>query len=155
VYGSAEVIGLMMSRIMGLPKEAYSAAKYQGRAMQWINFIRDIQEDNELGRCYFPQDELKKYGLKNLSKTSAEQDPEAFKDFMLFQIARYDEWQSKAREGFEYIPKRLLAPLKTAVDMYDWTARQIAVEPMIVFDKKVKPSKQQVMKAAARNTLRG
>lgn len=151
VYGSAEVIGLMMARIMGLPKEAEEAAKMQGRAMQWINFVRDIKEDNELGRCYFPQQELKKFGLKDLSKESAEKDQEAFRDFIVFQVARYIEWQDEAAKGFEYIPKRLRIPLKTAVDMYNWTAQEIAKDPMVVFDQKVKPRRKKVLKRALRN----
>ena len=155
VHGSAEVIGLMMSKIMGLPDDSVRFATMQGRAMQWINFIRDIKEDNGLGRCYFPQSDLKKFGLKDLSEETVQKDPEAFRDFMQFQIKRYDEWQSIAREGFRFIPKRQLVALKTAVDMYDWTARQIAAKPMIVFEKKVKPTKQRVLKTAARNTVRG
>ena len=34
VYGSAEVIGLMMAKVMGLPTEALPAEALQGRAMQ-------------------------------------------------------------------------------------------------------------------------
>ena len=45
VYGSAEVIGLFMARIMRLPEEALPAARMLGRAMQFINFIRDAAED--------------------------------------------------------------------------------------------------------------
>jgi phytoene synthase len=55
IYGSAEVIGLMMAKILGLETESYTYACYQGRAMQYINFIRDIKEDIKLGRCYFPE----------------------------------------------------------------------------------------------------
>ena len=50
IYGSAEVIGLMMSKILRLKPESYPYAQYLGRAMQYINFIRDISEDNSLGR---------------------------------------------------------------------------------------------------------
>ena len=54
VYGSAEVIGLMMARILDLDPASYSYARHLGRAMQYINFIRDIKEDLELGRIYLP-----------------------------------------------------------------------------------------------------
>ncbi len=145
VYGSAEVIGLMMSKIMGLPPRAYEAAKMQGRAMQWINFIRDIDEDNQLGRMYFPLHELETFGLKDLSKKTAQANPQAFKDFMLYQIARYNEWQTEANDGYQFIPKRLRLPLMTARDMYSWTAQQIAKDPLIIYDKKIKPSKKRVI----------
>ncbi len=54
IYGSAEVIGLFMVRILGLDERAGHAARMLGRAMQYINFIRDIDEDNRFGRIYLP-----------------------------------------------------------------------------------------------------
>jgi len=155
VYGSAGVIGLMMARIMGLSKSADQYALLQGQAMQWINFIRDVNEDNALGRSYLPQNELKKFGLKNLSKQEATKKPEEFKAFMQMQILRYRDWQTAANKGFQFIPRRLLIPLKTAVDMYDWTAEQIERDPFIVFERKIKPSKMRVLCAVIRNNIRG
>jgi phytoene synthase len=58
LYGSSEVVGLFMAKIMDLPQESYYAARHLGRAMQYINFIRDIAEDVQLGRTYFPQEHL-------------------------------------------------------------------------------------------------
>jgi phytoene synthase len=155
VYGSAEVIGLMMAKVMKLPEEAYEAAKMQGRAMQWINFIRDIDEDNKKGRSYFPQSELKKFGLKDLTKETAEASPEKFKKFVQFQIDRYNKWQAEAAKGIHFIPERLQLPVNTAIDMYNWTARKIAANPMIIFEKKVKPRKRQVIRQVIKNSARG
>jgi ferredoxin len=45
----------MMESALGVDKKAYKYAKLQGRAMQYINFIRDISEDNQLKRLYFPK----------------------------------------------------------------------------------------------------
>jgi 15-cis-phytoene synthase len=153
IHGSAEVIGLMMARIMRLPPEADEAAIMQGRAMQMINFIRDINEDNELGRCYFPQADLKKFNLPDLSEQTAQNNPEQFKAFIDFQLQRYQTWQTQARAGYRYIPKRLRIPVKTAADMYDWTAKQISADPMIVFRQKVKPSKARIVSSVLLNTL--
>jgi phytoene synthase len=55
LYGSAEVVGLMMAKILGLDPESYTSARYLGSAMQYVNFIRDINEDLWLGRNYFPR----------------------------------------------------------------------------------------------------
>lgn len=145
VYGSAEVIGLMMAKIMGLPEEAMRAARLQGRAMQFINFLRDIEEDNALGRCYFPIDELRQFKLNDLSKESAYRDAPLFESFMRYQLARYNGWQKEALEGFSYIPRRLRIPLKTAVDMYTWTGQAIEKNPLIVFEHKVRPRKRRVL----------
>ena len=65
IYGSAEVIGIMMAHIMGLNPKSHFYARMLGRAMQFINFIRDIKEDNELGRIYLP---LADTSLKSLDE---------------------------------------------------------------------------------------
>lgn len=153
MYGSAEVIGLFMARILNLPEEALEAARLQGRAMQYINFLRDIAEDNELGRCYFPSSEYKKYGLKNLTEQEAREKPKMFADFMHSQLLRYATWQTDANEGFLFIPKRLRVPLQTAVDMYNWTAQELKNNPLVVFEKKVKPRKRQVVRVAVKRSI--
>jgi phytoene synthase len=205
VYGSAEVIGLMMTRIMGLdraknirrvlhieaeqkrhkneklPKRLakntrsraryrltkqtpvtdesvahhkkliHEAAQAQGRAMQWINFVRDIQEDNELKRQYIPVADLKKFGLKDLGEETARENPEAFTKLIKLQLKRYQDWQTEANRGLRFIPKRLRIPLETAIDMYNWTADQIEHDPFIVYAKKVKPRKRRVIIKATTN----
>ncbi len=145
VYGSAEVIGLMMAKIMGLPEESFESAKAQGRAMQWINFIRDIDEDNQLGRIYFPRNDLRNYNLKDLNRETVLAQQADFNRFMQFQLKRYYKWQEEADYGMEFIPSRLRSALKTAIEMYNWTAKVIEKKSLIVFDKKVKPRKIRLM----------
>ncbi len=151
VYGSAEVIGLMMCQVLGIPKQAHKAAMMQGRAMQWINFIRDIDEDNRLGRQYFPQFSLNEHGLENL--TSPDQE-ERINTFIRSEITRYSEWQERAYEGYRYIPRRYQIPIATAADMYNWTAHQINKNPSIVFTKKLKPSRFRVLITVLKHSLR-
>ncbi len=155
IYGSAEVIGLMMSKIMGLDKESYKYAQLQGRAMQWINFLRDIDEDLSLGRVYLPEEDLKKFGFNSFNKESINGNQEEFIELIKFEIGRYEEWQKEAYQGYKFIPKRLRIPLKTATDMYNWTSRLIYDNPMIVFDEKVKPRKRRVILGAGANLING
>jgi phytoene synthase len=153
IYGSAEVIGLMMANIIGLPKESYEYAKYLGRAMQYINFIRDIDEDLELGRVYFPQTDLRKHGLENLTFEYVKQHPEQFTRFIQTQLDRYCHWQEQAEEGYRFIPKRYLISIKTASEMYHWTAEQIAHHPFIVYDMKVKPMISKIILTVFSNLI--
>jgi 15-cis-phytoene synthase len=153
MYGSAEVIGLMMAAIMGLPSESYPAAQKLGKAMQYINFIRDIQEDISLGRTYLPLNELRHAKLKSLQLSDTSQNPEAFKSFVRKQIAQYKIWQDEAEKGFHYIPKRYRIPIKTASDMYNYTAKQIYKDPFVVYKRKVKPGVYQIFGAGLRNSL--
>ena len=62
LYGSSEVVGLFMASILELDPESFKAARYLGRAMQYVNFIRDIAEDLKLGRIYFPLEDMEEFG---------------------------------------------------------------------------------------------
>lgn len=153
IYGSAEVIGLMMAKIIGLPKESFEHAKYLGRAMQYINFIRDIAEDLDLGRVYFPQTDLRKHGLENLAYEHVKEHPDRFRNFLQTQLDRYCHWQELAEEGYRFIPKRYLISIKTASEMYHWTAEQIAHHPFIVYDIKVKPMISKILLTVVSNLV--
>ena len=145
IYGSAEVIGLMMSKIMNLASEAYPGARLLGRAMQQINFIRDIQEDLELSRQYLPLSEMKVEGLEMLSKDFAYKYPSKYLDFINKQLDYYYTWQQEAENYFHFIPWRYRLPIQTAALMYNYTAKRIAKNPFIVFDKKIKPNKLRII----------
>lgn len=145
MYGSAEVIGLMMCRIFRVDLErAESTARMMGRAMQYINMIRDVAQDEQLGRQYLPREEVAKYGLSFLSKEEALRQPAAFAAFMRSEIGRYCGWMRRARQGFVYLPRELAVPVATAADMYDWTARAIWKNPQLVWNKQLKPDRWQV-----------
>lgn len=151
IYGSAEVIGLFMARILRLSTEADEAARMLGRAMQYINFIRDLDEDRAFGRTYLPLHETL---LPDLSPESAGKHADAFRSFIRDQIRRYDAWQQKAEMGFRFIPKRYLIPIRTASQMYNWTGRVIANEPFVVYRRKVKPSRPRILLEVVKNALR-
>jgi phytoene synthase len=150
VYGSAEVIGLMMAKILDLDPQSYPFAQYLGRAMQYINFIRDIEEDLALGRIYLP---LGDSPLEHLDFDYVIERQDAFCKFIRTHIGRYRQWQKEAEKGFSYIPKRRLIPIKTASDMYQWTAERIYCNPLIVFKKKIKPSIPRIVCQMATNSL--
>lgn len=151
VHGSAEVIGLMMAKIMNLSPAAYETAMLQGRAMQYINFIRDIYEDGTRGRCYFPQEDLQACGLTDLAPETVRANKAGFKKFIAMQLNRYKQWQTQANEGFKHIPRRPRIAIKTAVDMYNWTGREIGRRPVIVFERKVRPAPHHVLRTGVKN----
>lgn len=151
MYGSAEVVGLFMAKILDLPEESYIYARFLGRAMQYINFIRDIREDYELGRQYLPYEEMKMYGIEDFEPSRFCGKQENFAKFIRRQIERYLEWQRFAEQGYRYIPYRYLIPIKTAADMYKWTAKVIYRSPWMVFLRKIKPRKRRVVYGANLN----
>jgi len=145
IHGSAEVIGLMMAKIMNLSEKSYQGAKMLGRAMQQINFIRDIKEDIYLGRQYLPVDEMKSLGLEFLNKNLAYRHSFEYISFIKKQLKYYNEWQREAESYFHFIPVRYRVPIQTASAMYKYTAKKIAKNPLLVFDLKVKPSKIRII----------
>lgn len=145
MYGSAEVIGLMLVRIFNSPAKAEATARLLGRAMQLVNMIRDVAEDEALGRTYLPLTEARNFGLNSISKNEGLANSVAFADFLRFQLQRYFGLMWRARQGFVYLPKEIRVPVEVASDMYDWTARAIWNDPMLVWQKKLKPSKIRVV----------
>lgn len=153
MFGSANVIGLYMAALLNLPKKSYYYAEMLGKSMQFLNFIRDIDEDLQLGRTYFPQNELHSFGLKTLRVEETSKKSEQFKAFMRQQLDRYAIWQKEAEQGFAFIPSKYLIPIKTASDMYKWTAKMIKQDPFIVYKKKVKPSALRISLQGMLNTF--
>lgn len=146
-WGSAEVIGLFMVKILGLPDQSRETACLMGRSMQFINFLRDVAEDHALGRRYLPLGG----GLTVLSPEAAQTNPEAFRRFMRSHTALYQSWQDGARTGYGYLPWRFRLAVKTASDLYNWTARVIERDPMVVWRRKIKPSKLRIVLTALGN----
>jgi phytoene synthase len=151
IYGSAEVIGLFMAKVLKLEERSYSFAMLQGKAMQLINFIRDIQEDRLLGRVYMPQEDIKKFGISSQDELFTNE--EKFSKLLKFEIERYFSIQKQAERGYKYIPYAYRIPIKTASDMYNWTAREIYKNPSIVFIKKVKPHPFRVILQFIKNSV--
>ncbi|MDQ3008415.1 MAG: phytoene/squalene synthase family protein [bacterium] len=153
MYGSAEVIGLMLANIIGLPIESHPTARLMGKSMQYINFIRDIEEDNKLGRQYIPQAFLARHQLNSLEHSNTKTHQANFTKLIEMEIKRYFEIKTEAAKGLKYLPKRCRIPVATASQMYDWTAKQILIDPFIVYSKAVKPSKSKVLLTILYNTF--
>lgn len=152
LYGIAEVVGLYMCRILDLPEEALEYGKKQGKAMQMINIIRDINVDKtQMGREYIPHEFLEKFGLKDLSFETIQKNQKNFENLIHFLIDKYLEVQEAAQHGYKFIPRRYLIPIKSAADAYKLTAKKIKANPMLIFKGKVKPNKFEYWKILISN----
>jgi 15-cis-phytoene synthase len=152
IHGSASMIGLMLAKIFFLPTSSYKSAMLLGEALQLINFIRDIKEDLSLGRIYLPQEDLKKFNLENIYPKT-KQEKINFKKFLRFEIKRYKKILNKAEKGYKYIPKEYLIQIKVASEMYQWTAMQLESNPLLVFERKIKPKPYQIIFALLRQRI--
>lgn len=119
MYGSAAVIGLMVTRVVGYSSDAaFEHAKKLGYAFQVTNFLRDIREDHEeLGRVYMPQDELQRFGLTNDDIAGRVYD-QRFIDFMKFQIERNRQIYREALPGIPMLALRGRLAVRIAYVLY-------------------------------------
>ena len=84
--GSAESVGMMMSKILGCDPRSEPHARALGRAYQIINFIRDYDDDVSRGYHYITE------------------------DFNIYLKIFYEELD-KGMEGLRYIPEHLQGPI--------------------------------------------
>lgn len=119
MYGSAGVIGLMVTRIVGYSDEkAFNYALKLGYAFQITNFLRDIRQDcKELGRIYMPEDELKQFGLTHEDIVLQTYD-ERFIEFMKFQIKRNREIYRESLPGIPMLAWRGRLAVKISYVLY-------------------------------------
>ena len=119
MYGSAGVIGLMVTRIVGYSSEAaFPYAVKLGYAFQLTNFLRDIREDcDELGRVYMPKDELAKFGLDKQDIRRHVRD-ERFIAFMKYEIEQTQQMYREALPGIKMLNWRGRLAVRVSYVLY-------------------------------------
>jgi len=144
MYGSAGVIGLMVTRVVGFESEAaFPFAIKLGYAFQLTNFLRDIREDcDELGRIYMPQDELARFGLSCDDIRSHARD-ERFLEFMKFQIDRNREIYREALPGIKLLHWRGRLAVRISYVLYKAILNEIERANYNVFAGRVRTNYQQ------------
>lgn len=140
IYGVGGTIGIMMAKILKLPKNSYQDAKKLGESLQIINNIRDIWEDYKRNRIYIPEELLKKYYLNHknfLFKKNREKLYLLIKDL----IKQSYELFEKSKKSFNLFNKNILLPIKIAYEIYFYIAKKIENNPELIFNKKkLKPN---------------
>ncbi|MGC4047154.1 MAG: phytoene/squalene synthase family protein [Armatimonas sp.] len=129
MYGSAAVVGLMMTHIIGFSDPAaLPLAEKLGYAMQLTNFLRDIDEDWQLrGRIYLPLDEMHNFGVS--SNQILEQRYDAnFASLMRFQIERAHRLYDEAAEGIPLLAPEGRRAVRVASTLYRGILDKLAAQ---------------------------
>lgn len=132
MYGSAEVVWLMMCQLFDTDHKAYAHAQALGEAMQLTNFLRDIHEDYvDLWRIYLPLDILQKHWLThddvidNISRHKTDPLSPALHNAIaeLWQICQkqYDY----AHQWLHYLPDYARRAVHIASLLYQWIGHKI------------------------------
>jgi len=119
-YRVASVVGLMLIYVLGMDKNIKKASKYAiklGIAMQLTNILRDVGEDARMGRVYFPEDELARFGL-SISDILSFRHSAGLIDFLKFQVERARRYYAEALNGFAAMRKEAGSFIFLALTMY-------------------------------------
>jgi phytoene synthase len=144
MYGSAGVIGLMVTRVVGFStEEAFPFAVKLGYAFQLTNFLRDIREDcDELGRIYMPQDELEQFELTDDDIRNHVRD-DRFLEFMKWQIERNRAVYREAVPGIKLLNWRGRLAVRVSFVLYKAILNEIERANYNVYAGRVRTNYQQ------------
>lgn len=153
-YGSAAVVGLMMSRVIGVTDErAAPHAEALGVAMQLTNFLRDIAEDWRRGRIYVPIDDLDRFGYGEEDLAAGAVD-ERFIGLMRFEGKRTRALYEFASEGMGYIPRGRRFPILVARELYEAILDAIEAQGYDVYARRAETTRMRKLAATARVATR-
>lgn len=119
MYGSAAVVGLMMSYVIGFQGDALKYAEKLGYAMQLTNFLRDVQEDrDERDRIYIPQESMKRFGVTE-EEIRTHTWSVGMRALMKYEIARARALYREADTGIPLLAPRGRFAVRVASTLYE------------------------------------
>jgi phytoene synthase len=140
VYGSAAVIGLEMTPVLGvLDDEAYECAKKLGIAFQLANFIRDVGEDLDRGRIYLPITELAEHGVTREMLEARTLTPQIV-SALKFQINRVRQLQKEATPGIQMLSPSSRPCIEAASELYCGIVDEVEKIGYDIFNKRATTS---------------
>jgi 15-cis-phytoene synthase len=134
MYGSAAVVGLMMTHVIGFSDDrALHYAGQLGYAMQLTNFLRDIDEDYvQRQRVYMPQNELAQFGLSD-EYIAQRRFSREFQEFVKYQAARAHLLYDDANIGINFLHPEGRLPVRVASALYRAILDKIEAQGWNVF----------------------
>jgi phytoene synthase len=118
-----------------------------GIALQLINIIRDVDEDQRLGRVYLPQDELVTFGVDELAPSPA------FRELMAFQADRARTYLAEGLRLLETLDRRSALCVRTFAGLYRETLDLIEAGGFDVFGEKTRLSAPRKLAVVAKGLL--
>jgi phytoene synthase len=118
-----------------------------GIGLQLINIMRDVAEDEALGRVYLPEDELQRFGVAELAYT-----PE-FVELMQFNAQRARAHVDEGLRLLESLDRRSALCVATFAGLYTGQLERMEVNGFDVFDKSCRLSTRAKLGVVARNLL--
>ena len=141
----AGAVGLACVPVYG--SEDTEHAMTLGIALQLINIIRDVDEDQRLGRLYLPQDELTAFGVEELALTPQ------FQELMAFEAERARTYLAAGLRLLDTLDRRSALCVGTFAGLYRETLDRIEANGFDVFGEKTRLSTPRKLAVVARELL--
>jgi phytoene synthase len=145
----AGAVGLACVPVYGSDdtEHALTHASQLGIALQLINIIRDVDEDQQLGRIYLPQDELTAFGVEELAPSPQ------FQELMAYQAARARAHLAEGLRVLDSLDRRSALCVGTFAGLYRETLHRIEASGFDVFGEKTRLSAPRKLAVVARGLL--
>ncbi len=152
--GSAAVIGELMLPILE-PADAAGArpgARDLGLAFQLTNFLRDVGEDLDRGRVYFPVEDLCAFGVD--PDLRLRRVDERWRAFCRFQIERMQQLYASADAAIDLLPRGSRPAIRTARLLYGEILERVVANDFDVFTRRARVPLARKLAVAARQRWR-
>jgi phytoene synthase len=120
-----------------------------GIALQLINIMRDVAEDEALGRVYLPQEELARFGVEELGVVTSE-----WRSFMEFQAARARVHLAEGLKLLESLDRRSALCVSTFAGLYSGQLDRMEANAFDVFGPSCRLSTSAKLAVVARGLWR-
>lgn len=149
----ASSVGRMCTRIFGYSDpQALVHADHLGIALQLTNILRDIREDYDAGRVYLPQEDLKRFGLRDEDLSKGYPSP-GWEDLIRFEIARGANYFESGLKVTRYIPRRAAVCVMTMAGIYQSILEQIERDPYMPLRERLSLGKRTKIKVMLKSWL--
>jgi phytoene synthase len=153
-YRVASVVGLVCIHIFGYRDPAAEPlAERCGLAFQLTNIIRDVKEDAAMGRVYFPEEDLAKFGL-SAQELLSNPDPARFRPLLALEADRARDFYASGDELLSYISEDSQPALWVLVNIYRRLLEKIAEKQYDVFTAKVALTTSEKLRILAKGFLK-
>lgn len=134
-YQVAGVVGLTIIHIFGFEDQrALGLAEKCGVAFQLTNIIRDVQEDRDRGRVYIPLEDLRRFGVPEISPTPA------FVEMLRFQGSRARQFYVESAPLVAMVKRESQASLRALITIYSELLRKIEASDYDVLARRIRLS---------------
>jgi len=142
----AGAVGVACVAVYG--SEDVAHAETLGISLQLINIMRDVDEDSRLGRVYLPQDELDRFGVRELAVS-----PE-WRELMAFQAARARAHMDDGLRLLDSLDRRSALCVSTFAGLYRGQLDRMEANGFDVFSASCRLSTTAKLGVVARGLLR-